>query len=215
MESISYDRPREKLQLKGAAALTSVELLQVLIGSGNAQVSVGRIAKRSLQLLTRFGTDLTYEQLLEVVGLGPARACQIIAAFELASRYPINQRQLVIDSHDKVLGLFSEIRAASHEYLTYVTVDGGKRLIAKRKISITQATHPSALLRKIFADVVTDSAAGLIVGLGRSQRPLDPSMFDLSLARDLRAMSQLFMVTVYEHLLINKAAHISLRSESW
>lgn len=212
---VGYDRPREKLQKKGAAALTNAELLQILIGSGNAQASVVRIAKRALTQLTKHGTNISHDVLVEVTGLGPARACQIIAAFELASRYPMSSKQLTIDSLEKARGLLVELTLSRTPKLVYLTLDGAKRLIAKRTIRIVDSTHPSELLRSVFSNVVTDQAAGIMIAIGHARHTLDPSMFELSLARDLNGMAQLFIVTVHDLLLLNKDTDRSLRGESW
>lgn len=212
---ISYDRPREKLQKKGAAALTNAELLQILIGSGTVQASVTRIARKVLKQLSRHGNSISHDLLLEVVGLGPARASQIMAAFELASRYPIAQKQLTIDSEEKARGLFVELTLSSSPKLVYLTLDGAKRLIAKRSVRMSDSTHPSELLRGIFSNVVTDQAAGIMIAIGYARHSLDPSMFELSLARDLSGMAQLFIVTIHGLVLMNKTADRSLRSETW
>ena len=214
-QSISYDRPREKLQRKGAAALTNVELLQILIGSGTAQASVGRIARKVLRQLSRHGMSISHDGLMEVVGLGPARASLIMAAFELASRYPITNKQLTIDSTDKAKGLLVELTLAPSSRLVYLTMDGAKRLIAKRTIKITESSHPSQLLRSVFSNVVTDQAAGVLIAIGAAGHSLSPSMFELSLARDLNGMAQLFIVTVHDLVLVNKTGERSLRGESW
>ena len=212
---ISYDLPREKLQKKGAAALTNAELLQVLIGSGTAQASVTRIARKVVKQLAKHGNAITRDLLLEVIGLGPARASQIMAAFELASRYPISQKQLMIDTTEKARGLLSELTLASSPKLVYLTLDGAKRLIAKRSIRVNESTHPSMLLRSIFSNVVIDQAAGIMIAIGHSKHSLDPSMFELSLARDLNGMAQLFIITIHDLILMNKTSELSLRSESW
>jgi len=212
---LSYDRPREKLQKKGAASLTNAELLQILIGSGAAQANVTRIARKVLKQLTKYGNTISHDLLLEVTGLGPARASQIVAAFELASRYPISRKQLTIDANDKARGLLVELSLVHSPRLVYLTLDGAKRLIAKRSIRINDATHPSELLRAVFSNVVTDQAAGIIVAIGHADHSLDPSMFELSLARDLNGMAQLFIVTIHDLMLMNKKSVRSLRSESW
>ena len=214
-QSISYDRPREKLQKKGAAALTNFELLQILIGSGTAQASVTRIARKVLKQLAKHGNTISHDLLLEVTGLGPARASQIVAAFELASRYPISNKQLTIDTNEKARGLLVELTLARSPRLVYLTLDGGKRLIAKRSIRINDLTHPAEILRGVFSNVVTDQAAGIIIAIGYADHCLDPSMFELSLARDLNGMAQLFIVTIHTLLLMNKTSQRSLRSESW
>jgi DNA repair protein RadC len=212
---IGYDRPREKLQKKGAAALTNAELLQILIGSGTAQASVTRIARKVLKQLVKYGNAISHELLLEVTGLGPARASQIVAAFELASRYPISSKQLTIDTSEKARGLLVELTLVHSSRLVYLTLDGAKRLITKRSVRINDTTHPSELLRGIFSHVVTDQAAGIMIAIGYAEHSLDPSMFELSLARDLNGMAQLFIVTIHDLMLINKTGERSLRGESW
>lgn len=207
--------PREKIQSKGVAALTTAELLQALIGSGNAKASVTRIARKVLKQLSRYGNNISFDVLLEVTGLGPARASQIIAAFELASRYPITNKQLTIDTNEKAQGLLVELTLVRSPKLVYLTLDGAKRLIAKRSMRINESTHPSELLRGIFSNVVTDQAAGIIIAIGYDEHTLDPSMFELSLARDLNGMAQLFIITIHDLVLMNKTGERSLRSESW
>ncbi len=76
-------RPREKLQSKGAAALSDYELLMAIIGSGNAQADVTKIAREVQKLLKKTGSGLTYDDLLTIKSLGPAKATQIMAGFEL------------------------------------------------------------------------------------------------------------------------------------
>ena len=80
------DRPREKLQAKGAAALSDFELLQALIGSGNAQADVSKIARDTLKLIKTHGADITCEQLSQIKGMGAAKVTEILAALELSKR---------------------------------------------------------------------------------------------------------------------------------
>lgn len=85
MEQQIYERPREKLQAKGPRSLTILELLQIIIGSGNREVSSAKLARQVLELLE--AGELRWLNLLKIKGLGVAKACQIIAAVELGTRY--------------------------------------------------------------------------------------------------------------------------------
>ena len=76
-------RPREKLQARGATALSDYELLMAIIGSGTAQADVTKIARDVQKLLKEKGSGLTYDDLLGIQSLGPAKAAQIMAGFEL------------------------------------------------------------------------------------------------------------------------------------
>jgi DNA repair protein RadC len=82
------ERPRERLQQFGSVALSAQELLQIILGRG---ISGESVAVTSQRLLTQFGglkglAQATVEELSKIRGIGPAKACQIRAAFELASR---------------------------------------------------------------------------------------------------------------------------------
>lgn len=174
-----------------------------------------RIARKTLKYLTKYGSTISHDLLLEVAGLGPARASQIVAVFELASRYPMSNKQLTIDTADKAKGLLIELTLTHSPRLVYLTLDGAQRLIAKRSVRISESVHPSELLRGIFSNVVTDQAAGVMIAIGSSRHTLDPSMFELSLARDLNGMAQLFIITIHDLILMNKTGDRSLRGESW
>lgn len=92
------DRPREKLYAKGPAALSDFELLQALIGSGNAQADVVKIAKETKKLLDKHGADITYNDLQQVTGLGPARITEILAAY--AGICQVMSDTEALDDHD-------------------------------------------------------------------------------------------------------------------
>ena len=117
------DRPREKLQAKGAAVLSDFELLQALIGSGNKYADVTKIAKNTLKLLQKYGANITYEQLQQVSGMGPARITEILAALELSRRYLINSEQPIIDSPEKAVEQLSDIRDKKQEHFVVMTLD--------------------------------------------------------------------------------------------
>ncbi len=207
---VTYDLPREKLRKKGVTSLTNAELLQLIIGSGNAQASVARIAKRVAKLLSKAGTDTTFEQLSSIVGLGPARVGQILACFELAGRYPLSVRQLTIENADQLCGLITDHRQAKQRSLVYITVDGAKRLLSKRSVAIHNAAHPSLLLRTMFSDIVTDKASGIFVVFCGHGYDLEPTTFELSFARDLRVTAQLLLVSVHSLSIANQDDQIRL-----
>ena len=77
------DMPREKLNRKGAAALTDVELLQALIGSGGKGNDVTQIAKNLSKTIDAIGVDkLTMDDVKAIKGIGDAKATIVFAALE-------------------------------------------------------------------------------------------------------------------------------------
>ena len=82
------DRPRERLMEKGSTSLSNEELLAIILGSGNKNSSVKDIAFKILSSVNNI-IDLkkiTYQELLNIEGIGKAKACIIMATIELAKR---------------------------------------------------------------------------------------------------------------------------------
>ena len=94
------DRPREKLIRNGAASLSDVELLAVLLGSGSRRAGVLDLASRILRSLGGRLDSGNLELLQSIPGVGDAKACQIEAAFELTRRHIAKGRHVIREAMD-------------------------------------------------------------------------------------------------------------------
>lgn len=201
------DKPREKLAAKGPAALSDLELIMAQIGSGNAQADVTKISRDVRKLLAEKGSELTYEDLLGVKSLGPAKATQFMAAFELWRRqFEVSERP-IIDSTEKAVELLKDIRDKKQEYFVCLSLDGANRLIAKRIITIGTLTGSLVHPREVFADAITDRAASVIVAHNHPSGSLRPSAADLAVTERLREAAQLLGLTLLDHLIVTKSSH--------
>ena len=203
-------RPREKLQAKGAASLSDYELLMAIIGSGNAQADVTKIARDVRKLLAEKGSVLTYEDLLGVKSLGPAKATQIMAGFELWRRqFEVSERP-IIDSPEKAVAQLADIRDKKQEYFVCLTLDGANRLITKRVISIGTLTSSLVHPREVFADAITDRAASIIVAHNHPSGTLTPSDADRQVTERLREAGELLGVALIDHILLTKTDFVRI-----
>lgn len=84
MEFREYERPREKVISSGVSTLSTVELLQLVIGPGGARATGAKLANK-VEALLNSGLA-SFDELTKINGLGTAKACQILAAIELARR---------------------------------------------------------------------------------------------------------------------------------
>lgn len=195
-------RPREKLQAKGAAALSDYELLMAIIGSGNAQADVTKIARDVQKLLKEKGSELTYEDLLTVKSLGPAKATQLMASYELWKRqFEVSERP-IIDSPEKAVEQLADIRDKKQEYFVCLTLDGANRLIAKRIITIGTLTASLVHPREVFADAITDRAASIIVAHNHPSESLTPSPEDIHVTETLSSAAQLLDIEMIDHIIV-------------
>lgn len=204
------DRPREKLQKKGSAALSDFELIEVLIASGVNGVDVGQIAQQIQRLMQRGPDSLTYDALLDIKGIGAANASKLLAALELAKRHLIRSVEPLKTQQD-ILGRLSDIRARQQEYCVCLSLDGGQRLIAQRTITTGTLDAVIAHPREIFADAIVDRAASVIVAHNHPSGEAAPSQKDIALTQQLAAAGQLLGITLRDHIVVTKTDYFSFR----
>ena len=206
-DKLKSDRPREKLQIKGASALSDFELLQALIGSGNKQADVYKIARETLKLIKASGAEVSYDELAKVTGLGLAKITEILAALELSKRYLLKSDQPIIDSPEKAVKQLTDIRDKKQEYFVCLTLDGANRLIAKRIITIGTLTSSLVHPREVFADAITDRAASIIVAHNHPSGNLEASDADRAVTRRLNEAGSLLGINLIDHLLVTGSSY--------
>lgn len=204
-------RPREKLQAKGAQSLSDYELLMAIIGSGNKQADVSKIARDTLKLIRRHGADVNHDQLSAVTGMGAAKITEILAALELSKRYLLKSDQPIIDSPEKAVEQLADIRDKKQEYFVCLTLDGANRLIAKRIITIGTLTSSLVHPREVFAEAITDRAASIIVAHNHPSGTLAPSQADIDVTHRLKATGELIDIKLIDHVLVTKVAYQSIK----
>ena len=203
-------RPREKLQARGAEALSDYELLMAIIGSGTQYADVTKLAREVQKLLKEKGSELAYEDLLSVKSLGPAKATNIMAGFELWRRqFEVSERP-VIDSPEKAVEQLSDIRDKKQEYFVCLTLDGANRLIAKRIITIGTLTASLVHPREVFAEAITDRAASIIVAHNHPSGTLTASSADSEVTQRLEEAGVVLGIKLVDHLIVSSSGHLSI-----
>lgn len=203
-------RPREKLQAKGAQALSDYELLMAIIGSGNAQADVTKIARDVQKLLKEKGSELDYDDLLAIKSLGPAKATQLMAGYELWRRqFEVFERP-IIDNPASAVEQLADIRDKKQEYFVCLTLDGANRLIAKRIITIGTLTASLVHPREVFAEAITDRAASIIVAHNHPSGNLKPSQADEQVTKLLKNTGDMLGIPLTDHLVVTKGSYKSI-----
>lgn len=209
-DKLKADRPREKLARYGAERLSDLELLMAIIGSGNARADVGVIARRVLGLLREKDGELVYSDLRSVVGLGEAKIPVILASLELAKRYLVDSDRPVVDSPEKAVALLADIRDKKQEHFVCLTLDGANRLIVQRVVTIGTLTASLVHPREVFADAITDRAAGIIVAHNHPSGSLEISQADRDVTDRLTEAGKLLGITLIDHIVVTKSEYRSI-----
>lgn len=209
---LALDGPREKLQAKGVTALSELELLQALIGSGTQQANAASIAKEISKLLKQFGADITFGQLEKVVGLGTARVSKILAAIELSRRYLLSADAPIVNSVADVATIVKDIANKNQEYFVCLTLDGANRLLASRIVTIGTLTASLVHPREVFADVIANHAASIIVAHNHPSGSLTPSTADLEITQRLVRSGELLGIKLIDHIIVSKRGHATIKT---
>ncbi len=213
------ERPRERLQQYGEAALSSQELLAVILGRGIAGESVTVTAQR---LLKEFGdlkglAQATVEELSRVRGIGQAKACQIKASFELASRLEgyssINNREAIKAPTDVVSFVRNRLKDKKKEYFLAVLLDTRGQVIKTCEISIGSLDSSIVPPREVYKEAIAASAASVVFVHNHPSGDPTPSEIDIGLNKRLVEAGELLGIEVLDHIVIGNPDYVSLKSK--
>ena len=211
-----FERPRERLAVHGAAALSAAELIGLLWGTGTHGLTAVEAAADALRRheglvgLAR-ATDVELEA---VPGVGPVRAAQLAAAFELGRRVVTDWPQgrwTVRAPRDVGERLVPQMGYLEREELRVVLLNARNTVL--RLVTVYQGNVSSSLVRigELFRDAVRLNAAGLILVHNHPSGDPTPSPDDLRLTAETLAAGRLLDVQLLDHLIVAGDGFISLR----
>jgi len=205
------DRPREKMARKGPEALSNLELLGVLLGSGIRGKGVLEVARDILKVTEGKVDLISMDTLQSVDGVGLAKASQIMAAIEFAKRLLVRDN-VRISSVNDALALTEELKDKKQEYFLTLTLDGASRLIQKRTVFIGTLNKSIVHPREVFADAVSDRAAGIIFVHNHPSGNTEPSEEDFAITERLLAAAQIMGIDVIDHIIVGRDGYFSFQA---
>ncbi len=211
------DRPREKYATKGASFLSDAELIAILLRTGNSNESAVDIAKKLLHTcdnqLNKL-SDLTTKQLLEIKGIGPAKAITLQAAFELGRRLRSEkvEEQQHIRSADDVIEIMQErIAHLKHEEFWTIYLNQSSKILDIEQIGKGGLTNTAVDLRLIFQKALALESTHLIVCHNHPSGSTRPSEADIHLTKQIREAANFFNITLTDHIILHKGRYYSFR----
>ena len=209
MELPPQDRPREKLENKGALALSDLELLMILLSSGNAKRRVNEIA---LDLLTLLDTkvDATTDDIAKISGIGTAKASVISAALELGRRRFVKNGNTISTPND----IFLEVKhfaTREQEQFIVIVLNGAHEVINIFTATIGLVNRALIHPREVFSDPIARRATAIILAHNHPSGILEPSREDITTTSRLAESGEILGIKVIDHLIFSTKPYYSFR----
>lgn len=200
------DRPRERFLAKGPDALSKSELLAILIGSGIKGKNVKQLSE---QIIRKFGSkflDITVENLLEIPGIGEAKALQIVSALALIKRFyeELGPKDNIVLSAQDAISLTSDIRDKKKEYLVCLYLNARNALLKKEIISIGTLDKSIIHPREIFGPAVELRAAGIVLLHNHPSGDVAPSKQDIEVVNKILEAGKIMGVKVIDFIILSE-----------
>lgn len=214
-----HDRPREKLMRHGPSVLSDAELIALIFGSGT-RTKQGPVSAVQLgQALARaYGSlhDLSkrdLKELMRVAGVGPAKAVQLVAAFEIGRRMETRQERerVQVCSPEDVARVYGPaMRDLKKEIFKVVLLNTANYIMGDYTASEGGLAASIVEPRGVFAKAIVENAAAIICLHNHPSGNPEPSREDIRVTRQLVEAGKLVGIPVHDHLIIAGKTYTSL-----
>jgi DNA repair protein RadC len=210
------ERPRERLAKLGPQALSTAELLAILLRVGVPGENAVQVGQRLLQSLGGLAglQRASYEEVCNQHGIGPAKAAQIKAAIELGRRLVVEapEERIAIHSPADAAALVQyEMSALEQEELRVILLDTRNRVTDITSVYRGSLNSSQVRVGELFKTPIRRNAAALIVVHNHPSGDPAPSPDDIAITRAIVQAGKLLDVEVLDHLVIGRGRYVSLK----
>lgn len=223
------ERPRERLSRLGAVALSTAELVAILLRTGTAGASALDVAHRILalgkedgqpkpgaeELGIRFLATSSLDELRRVRGVGLAKAAQLKAAVELGRRIAsATASRTVVRSPQDISSLVMEdMRYLDREQFRIVLLDAKNHVLGVRTVSVGSLSSSIVHPREIFKEAIARSSAAIILVHNHPSGDPTPSQEDVEVTRRLVEAGRLLGIEVLDHVVVGDNRYLSFKEK--
>lgn len=216
MLEISMLKPRERLRFYGASQLSTQELMMILLRQGTVHHDLPSIAEACLtyyQHLTSV-TDTTLEELMEIEGIGEAKACELIAAVELGRRLLAKETHIyghVVSSCDFGEYLVTSMGSEVQEQLQIYCLNIRNQIVSKKTIFIGGVSEAMSHPREIYHEAVRHLATSIVMVHNHPSDHIQPSARDLEITKRIQDVGELMGIPLLDHFIVSPHHYFSFK----
>jgi len=209
------ERPREKLISQGVGMLSDVELLVLFMGTGGKGVHVLDAARHLLKIHgpIRKLLDMDAAELMQLPALGPARACKLVAALELANRHlraRLDRGDGLRDPSAAARYFKQRLRSRPQEIFAALFLDTRNRTLAYEELFTGTIDEAAVYPREVVRRALLHNAAAVIVSHNHPSGSAEPSAADRQITRHLQQALDLVGIRLLDHIVVGEGTPVSM-----
>ena len=216
------ERPREKLLRSGAAALSNVELLAILLRTGTRQHSVLRVSEEVLAHYKDRGISgivhIAPTELSQINGVGLAKAASILAAVELGRRLSqaaAARIEVVHGPEDAAHYAMPRFRFEQREHFAVLLLNTKNHILGMPEISVGSLSASVVHPREVFREAINYAAAAMILLHNHPSGDPSPSREDIAVTSRLVKAGKIMDIEVLDHIILGDQRFLSLKEKGF
>ena len=199
---------REKALRFGLGYPLDYELVMLILGAGNRQMSVEAMSKKIVEVLDSSNNDDMVECLLKMKGIGQSKALAVAAAIELGKRRTCHLGAHIKSPSD-VIPFVNHYAMNGKEHFLAVTLNGGHNIIQIHVVSIGTTNSAFAHPREVFYEAIKENATAVIVCHNHPSGTVEPSEEDIYCTKKLVEASEIIGIPLLDHIIIDCSSYFS------
>ncbi|PPA71784.1 RadC family protein [Jeotgalibacillus proteolyticus] len=217
---VEEDRPRERLKNHGARSLSNQELIAILLRTGSKHESVLNLSNKVLHQFEglRLLKEASLEEIMEIRGIGEAKAVLMMAAVELGRRISnltFEERFSIRSPEDGANFLMNDMRFLQQEHFVCLYLNTKNQVIHQKTIFIGSLNSSIVHPREVFKEAFRRSAASIVCAHNHPSGDPAPSKEDIDVTRRLVECGRMIGIEVLDHLIIGDRKYVSLKEKGY
>ena len=212
------ERPRERLRDAGPGALSNAELIAILLRTGSGGESVLALSTR---MLSRFDglsgmARVAYSELCSLKGISEAKACQVLAAFELGRRLVSlspEDRTIIRSPRDVSLLLAAEMGFLEQEHLRVLLLSTKSEVRGIQEVYVGTVNASFIRVSEVLRPAVQANSPSIIVVHNHPSGDPSPSPEDILITRKIASAGQMLDIELLDHIIIGGQTYLSLKEK--
>ncbi|MBP2032989.1 DNA repair protein RadC [Clostridium algifaecis] len=212
------ERPRERLFRYGSEALSNVELLAILLGSGTKNENIISLSSKIIRdnggLNGVFNSSL--EDFTKINGIGKAKASKLLAMIELSKRFKSfkdGDNYKISSPKDAAFLVMEEMKLLKQEQLKVIMLNTKNIVINVKKVFVGSLNSSIVHPREVFNDAIKKSSASIIICHNHPSGDPTPSDEDIKVTIRIKECGEILGIQLIDHLIIGNGIYISLKEK--